>query len=211
MAEYSVSDYGGMMADKARMDAYATALRRVIGPTSVVVDIGSGTGILALMACALGARRVIAIEPLPVIQVARDSARANGYLDRIEFIQARSTEVQIAGRADIIVSDLRGVLPFYSHHLGTLIDARRRFLGPEGLLMPQRDVLMAAPIESPEAFEGLVGGFRDGAPGIDLEAQRHMALNSWSIHPGSDTRLLAKPSSWCQLAYQTIEGPNSGP
>lgn len=209
MVEYSVSDYGGMMADKARMDAYATALRRVVGPSSVVVDIGSGTGIFALMACALGARRVIAIEPSSVIQVARDSARANGYSDRIEFIQARSTEVQLEERADIVVSDLHGILPFYSHHLDTLIDARSRFLRPDGILLPQRDVLMAAPIESPEAFEGLVGGFRDGAPGIDLESQRHMALNNWATHPGSEMRLLAEPSSWCQLDYRTIEGPNA--
>ena len=119
MAEYSVVDYGLMMTDKARMSAYTAALRRVVDSTSVVVDIGSGTGIFAIMACAFGARRVIAIESGPAIQVARDSARANGCSDRIEFVQAQSTEVDLDEPADIIVSDLHGVLPLYGRHLDT--------------------------------------------------------------------------------------------
>lgn len=209
MAGYSVVDYGGMIADTARMNAYAAALRRAIAPTSVVVDIGTGTGVLALTACALGARRVIAIEPGPAIEVARESALVNGYADRIEFKRARSTEVELEEPADVIVSDLRGVLPLCGHHLEVVIDARRRFLRPEGALMPQRDLLMAAPVESPETFEGLVGGFRNATVGIDLESQRTMALNSWTVLHARDVRLLSEPSSWCELDYRIIEGPHA--
>ena len=74
--EYSVADYGKMIADSVRMDAYAAALERVVKPGSVVLDIGTGTGIAALIACRLGARRVFAVEPSSVIEVARQAARA---------------------------------------------------------------------------------------------------------------------------------------
>ena len=69
---YSLAGYGKMIADKVRMDAYSQALRRAVKPGSVVVDIGAGTGICAMLACRFGARKVYAIEPDDAIHVARD-------------------------------------------------------------------------------------------------------------------------------------------
>ena len=105
---YSVADYGIMIADRVRMEAYMQALRSAVRPGGVVVDIGTGTGIFALLACRFGARRVYAIEPNDAIQVAREIARANGYAERIEFLQMLST---------------RAVLPRRSHRLSP--EARR--------------------------------------------------------------------------------------
>src|SRR5262249_32753265 len=109
---YTISMYGFMIADNARMDAYVEAWRRAVNPDSVVVDTGAGTVVFALLAGRFGARRVYAIEPADAIQVAREIAAANGYADRIEFIQKLSTEVTLPERADVIISDLRGLLPF---------------------------------------------------------------------------------------------------
>ena len=102
-----------MIADHLRMAAYADALRRSVTPESMVIDIGTGTGVMAILACQLGARRVCAIEPDDVIQLARKVAADNGFADRIEFIQALSTDVKLPELADVIVSDVRGVLPFF--------------------------------------------------------------------------------------------------
>ena len=59
---YSIADYGAMIADDVRMGAFVRALRQAIKPGAVVIDIGTGTGIFALLACRFGARRVYAIE-----------------------------------------------------------------------------------------------------------------------------------------------------
>ncbi|HEU4769346.1 MAG TPA: 50S ribosomal protein L11 methyltransferase, partial [Pyrinomonadaceae bacterium] len=107
---YSVSGYGKMIADEARMGAYIRAMRQAIKPGAVVVDLGCGPGVFALLAVEMGARRVFAIEPDSVIQVGRDAAREHGLGNRIEFIQDLSTKVSLPERADVIVSDLRGVL-----------------------------------------------------------------------------------------------------
>ena len=90
---YNVSTYGKMIADSPRIKAYVAALRLAIRPGSVVIDLGSGPGFFALVACQLGARRVFAIEPDNIIQVGRDAARDHGVADRIEFIQNLSTKV----------------------------------------------------------------------------------------------------------------------
>ena len=73
-----------MIADRGRMDPYAFALKAVINPDSVVLDIGAATGIHALLACKFGARKVFAVEASDAIHLARDLARENGFEDRIQ-------------------------------------------------------------------------------------------------------------------------------
>jgi predicted RNA methylase len=160
---YSVADYGAMIVDPVRMDRYVRALERAVRPGAVVVDIGTGTGIFALLACRFGARRVYAIEPEDVIQVAGEIAAANGCADRIEFIQAMSTSVALPERADVIISDLTGALPWFSQHLPSVIDARRRLLAPGGVLIPQRDTAWAAIVTVGELYRRWTGPWNGAA------------------------------------------------
>jgi protein arginine N-methyltransferase 1 len=76
-----------MIADEVRMSAHRAAMQRAVRPGSVVVDLGAGIGIMSLIACQLGARRVYAIEPNDLVEVARELAAANGFGDRIQIIQ----------------------------------------------------------------------------------------------------------------------------
>src|SRR6266404_8533622 len=132
---YTISEYGNMYIHKARMNAFAEALRRAVTPNCVVLDIGAGTGIFALLACRYGARRVYAIEPANAINLAREMASANGCSDRVTFIQGLSTNVVLPERADVIISDLVGVLPLYGRHIPSITDARNRFMAPGGALI----------------------------------------------------------------------------
>src|SRR5262245_17467881 len=110
---YSLTGYGNMIADRVRYEAYSHALQKAIRPGSVVLEIGTGPGIFAVQACRLGAARVYAVEPDPVIQVAREIAHANSCADKIEFIEGLSTRAELPVKADVIVSDLRGILPLF--------------------------------------------------------------------------------------------------
>src|SRR5262245_12583417 len=136
-----------MIADRARMQAYTEALRRVVTPDSVVIDIGTGAGVFALLACRFGARRVYAIEPNNIIYVEQEIAAANGYDDRIQFIQDMSDKVTLPERGNVIISDIRGILPLFGTHIPSIIDARERLLAPDGVLIPQQDALWAAVVE----------------------------------------------------------------
>jgi hypothetical protein len=129
---YSLQGYGNMIADAVRTDAYAAALRAAVRPGCVVVDIGTGPGLFAILACRFGARRVIAIESGDIIEVARRVAAANGCADRIEFVHADSRDVEIGERAEVVVSDLHGVLPYFGRPLETMKDAHLRFLARRG-------------------------------------------------------------------------------
>ena len=154
---YTIAAFGRMIADEVRMGAYEAAIAQAVRPGSVVLDIGAGTGILSLLACRAGARKVYAVETGDAIAVAQQIAQANGFADRIEFFQAKSTEITLPERADVIVSDLRGVLPLLEHHIPSIADARRRHLAPGGVLVPLRDELRAAIVEAPAEYAAARG------------------------------------------------------
>ena len=79
---YSILGYGQMISDRVRLHAFMEAMRRTIKPGCAVLDIGTGPGIMALLACRFGARKVYAIEADAVIHVAREIAVRNGFGDR---------------------------------------------------------------------------------------------------------------------------------
>ena len=205
---YNISAYGKMIADVPRIEAYVSALRHAIKPDSVVVDLGCGPGFFAILACRLGARRVFAIEPSNVLQVGRDAAREYGFSDRIEFIQDFSTNVTLPEQADVIVSDLRGVLPLFQQSLTSIIDARTRFLRPGGILIPQADRLWAAVVEAPVRYADIVSPWENNANGVVLNSARNLVVNLWAkgrVHPEN---LLGQPVVWAELNYRQLEEVN---
>jgi len=210
---YNINDYGEMIADHVRMDAYAYALKTAVKPDSIVLDIGAAAGIHALLACKFGAKKVYAVESNDAIHLARELAEANGFADRTEFIHDLSTNITLPEQVDIIVSDLRGQLPLFGEHIPSIIDARTRHLAPEGILIPRRDTLWVALVEGPAVYDELVKPW-DLPYGLTMDAARRAALNSWSddgteiFQPGS---LLMEPQVWATLAYGSIQHPDVAP
>ncbi len=205
---YSISGYGNMIADKVRVDAYTLALRQAIKPGSVVVDIGAGTGFFSMLACRLGAGKVYAIEPDDAIHVARELAIANGYADRIEFFQDFSSRIELPEPADVIISDMRGVLPLFQQHLPSIVDARQRLLKPEGILIPQQDTLWAAVVEAPDQYGSIVSGYRENQTEFRMDAARRLVTNTFIKTRVNPDRLLTPPLHWATLAYTTMVDSN---
>jgi type I protein arginine methyltransferase len=205
---YNLAAYGSMIADRIRVDAYAQALRKSIREGSVVIEIGTGPGIFAVLACQFGASRVYAIEPSAIIQVAREVAAANGCADRIEFFEEFSNRVTLPLRADVILSDLRGVLPLFERHIPSIVDARRRFLAPGGTLIPRRDTLWAAVVEAPKPYGELVDPWDHNPLGQDLSPARRLIVNNIQKARVSPTQLLTAHQLWTTLDYDSVEKPD---
>lgn len=167
---YSTYDFGRMLAHP-RVSAYTSALARAIRPGDVVVDIGTGTGYFAMVAARLGARKVYAIEGIrQACEIARTTVRDNGLEGVVEVIHGLSTELELPELADVAFGDLRGRLPTFGANVASMADARARLLKPEGRLLPLRDHVLAALVESDELHEHFFGGFRDSS--FDLAACR---------------------------------------
>lgn len=201
---YSLTDFGMMILDQVRMPAYAEALRRHVRPGMVVADLGAGTGVFSLLACQLGAARVYAIEPDAAIRVARETAAANGFADRMVCIEGMSTDVSLPEQVDLVVSDMRGGLPLLDFHLPAIKDARERLLKPGGMLIPQRDTLYCTPVESAGDHARLVRPWCENDLGLNLEAARkYVERTHWKCNM-TPANMLADAAQWAVLDYPAI-------
>src|ERR1700730_5218265 len=206
---YSLYDYGNMIADDGRFAAYAKAIANAVRPGDAVAEIGCGPGVFAFLACRAGARRVYAIESDDIIQSARQLATENGLADRIEFIHGDSRRVELPERVNVIMSDIRGTLPFLGFAIPTVEDARCRFLAPGGILIPQRDTLKAAVVEANEFYERLTAPWQKTADGLDLSSSLSLVLNgSYGVSFKSE-QLFTEPQSWHSLDYTAGAAPRA--
>ena len=206
---YSLSSYGEMIADGVRIAAYRDALAKTVRPGAVVLDLGAGTGIMSLLACQLGAGRVYAVEPSDALAVGVELAHANGFADRIEFIQRASLDLTLPARADVIVSDLRGVLPLHGQHIPSLVDARRRLLAPGGALIPQHDTVRAQLVSDESLHDRSLKVWKEGVGGLDLRAGLRWASHVMRKEHFSGSRLVGSPQEVFAVDYRTVEDPNA--
>lgn len=190
-----------MIADTERFAAYEKAIAKAVRPGDAVAEIGCGPGLFSLLACRAGARRVFAIDTEDCIEFARQLAAANGCAERIEFIQSDSRKLQLPERVDVIVSDIRGALPFFGHAIASVEDARQRLLAPGGRFIPQRDTLKAAMIESGHFYARLVAPWSEAKTGLNLSSALPLVLNgSYGSHFSSD-QILTGARTWAVLDY----------
>jgi type I protein arginine methyltransferase len=206
---YSLGAYGDMLADRERTGAYERALRQTLKPGMVVMEIGTGPGAMAVLACKLGANRVYAVESSPVIQVAREIAAANHCADKITFFEDLSTKIAIPAKADLVISDMHGILPLLEHHIPSIADARRRFLAPGGTLIGREDRIWVAVVEAPKHYAKIVEPWEHNMFGQDLNPARRMSLNAMHrMHPVRE-QLLTNPQLWLTLDYVSVEDPDA--
>ena len=205
---YSIRDFGVMIEDSVRMQAYEQALAKTIKPGAVVVDLGTGTGIFSLLACKFGAAQVYAIDPNPAIQLARDIARANGFAGKITFVQDLSTEATLPEKADLIVSDMRGTLPLYGTHIPAIIDARQRFLKPGGHQIPRQDSLMIAGVDAADLYRQVTRPWSENLYTLDMRAGLRYVTNTWGKGRATEEQLVLSPRRMALLDYTSIEESN---
>jgi protein arginine N-methyltransferase 1 len=197
-----------MFADKLRMDAYSAAIARCVRPGDAVVDLGCGPGVFALLACKAGARRVYAIDLDSVVDFGRQLAAANGFSDQVIFMRGDSRQIHLPERANVIVADVRGVVPLSSHAVDTLEDARDRFLAPGGHLIPSCDTLYAAVVELPTQYATMSQAWRS-VPQLDLSSGLPLVLNTIYCQQIKPYQLLSEARPWHVLDYVSSAGQSA--
>lgn len=188
-----VLDYHlSMLLDTQRLDAFRRAIDATVSPGDVVVDVGCGTGILSFMACEAGAGRVYAIEGGPILEVARELAVANGFDDRIEFIEGWSIDVDLPEPADVLITETIGSAGLDEGIVAWAADARERLLKRGASVIPSRQRLWVAPVQMVDDH-ALITDWLDTALPYDLgPAHRRAARSLWFTRVEPD-HLLGQP------------------
>lgn len=139
-----------MLDDIHRTESYLAAIAESVCPEDIVVDLGTGSGVLAMAAARSGARHVYAIEASPsMCEVARRNFEINGLADRITLLQGLSTQVTMPEPADLLVSEIIGSDPYAEGVLAYIRDAAERLCKPEARFIPCSMVVLCLPVTIP--------------------------------------------------------------
>ena len=179
-----------MVRDEPRTSAYARAIAETVRPGDVVVDIGTGTGILAMLAARAGARHVYAIESARVAELARRVVAANRLEDVVTVIEAVSDDVTLPEPADVLVSEILWNAGLGEGIVASFADARARLLKPDARIVPARVEMWIAPVQSPAAFESIEGWSPD-VHGLDFSIVREVATDATFTRWFDEDELLA--------------------
>lgn len=193
-----------MLEDKDRTRSFLRAILRTVKPGDVVLDIGSGTGVLSYFACMAGAKQVYAVEQSPIIELAQTICKRNGFQDRVKFINDWSTNVDLPEPVDVIITETIGNLGFEEGILGWIIDAKRRLLADGGRIIPRAIELVIAPVEHPEYIDHLNSWSHDFYS-LDLSPARTLVVNSLFSTEISPLSLLSEPTTLVSLDLTEIE------
>jgi type II protein arginine methyltransferase len=171
-----------MLRDQLRNDLYQRAIERAVRPGMRVLDIGTGSGLLAMMAARAGASVVVACEVNPIVAAtAAEIVAANGYSGQVRVIPRKSTELDreadLGGGADLIVSEIfsddlliEGALPSFDH-------ARRELASPGAQYIPRAASMRVAL------------GYHDKADFEPLERLNGFDLSLFDRHVAKEHRI----------------------
>ncbi len=132
-----------MVYDELRNQAFRDALEHLMDPSAIVLEIGTGSGILAMMAARAGARHVYTCEMENLIaDAARENIRKNSYEDRITVIAKKSTDLVVGTdlpeKADMFVAEIVDNNLLGENVLPLMEDAKNRLLKPDAIILPDR-------------------------------------------------------------------------
>ncbi|KAJ0030786.1 protein arginine N-methyltransferase PRMT10-like [Pistacia vera] len=139
-----------MLSDRVRMDAYFNAIfenkHHFQGKT--VLDVGTGSGILAIWSAQAGAKKVYAVEATKMSEHARTLIKANNLDHVVEVIEGSIEDVSLPEKVDVIISEWMGYFLLRESMFDSVICARDRWLKPTGVMYPSHARMWMAPIRS---------------------------------------------------------------
>ena len=130
-----------MLNDEERNNAYRAAIENVASRASHVLEIGTGSGLLAMMAARAGASQVTTCEMVkPLATIARKIVEKNGYGNRIRVVSKKSTQLEVGKDldtlADVLIAEVfdNGLLG--EHFLPALLHAKQNLLTENAVVVP---------------------------------------------------------------------------
>ncbi len=193
-----------MLSDRIRTSAFRKAIEAVVRPGQVVLDLGSGSGIMAFFAAKAGARKVYAIEQTNLVDFAQNACTSNGLSEKVSFIKGHSSDISLPEKVDVVISETIGSIGFDENIIRNFIDARGRFLKTGGSIIPARMRVFCAPVSVP-CVHARIGFWKRKVWGFDFPLGHEYAANT--IYPARirQSQMFARPRCFFTVDLGTAQ------
>jgi len=125
-----------MLSDSFRVSQYKRAIDESVKKGDIVIDAGSGTGLLAVLAAKAGAKKVYAIEASNYAKIAKKTAFDSGVSKKIEVIQDDFSRVKLPEKVDVLITETFGSLIFNEGAAPDLKNCIKKNLKKDAILIP---------------------------------------------------------------------------
>ena len=144
-----------MLMDHVRMRAYHASImqNKSLFEGKVVLDIGTGSGILSIWAAQAGAAKVFAVEYTDMAHQARKLVEHNKLSHIVEVIQSSAEDLELPCKVDIVISEWMGYLLLRESMLDSVIRARDKWMKPDGAMFPSHATMYWSSISYEEDRE----------------------------------------------------------
>lgn len=130
------------LTDKKRTEKFQEAINRVVKPGDIVLDSGTGSGVLALMAARAGAKKVYAIEYDPYIaRLALKNVADNNLSDVVEIIvgDVRNANFPQGTVFDVVIMEMLTTGMIDEYQVWTMNNLHSKgYVTSETRFLPQR-------------------------------------------------------------------------
>ncbi|MGY5875585.1 MAG: 50S ribosomal protein L11 methyltransferase [Candidatus Thorarchaeota archaeon] len=143
-----------LLSHRSRIEKFSKAITKHVNQQSYVIDIGTGTGVLAMLAARAGARKVTAIDVNPEsVRYARSMSERNGLSDRITFIESHYSEFVTDERANVVICEMLSSMMFVEQQVPACRYALNNLLHEQGKIIPMNASVYVVPVEAADVWD----------------------------------------------------------
>ncbi|KII73452.1 Histone-arginine methyltransferase CARMER [Thelohanellus kitauei] len=207
------SQQQNMLCDRIRTETYQFAILRNSSDFNgkVVLDVGTGTGILAFFAAFAGAKKVYAIEGSNMAKCAEALVHYNNLADKITILNTKLEDIKTLPEVDVIISEAMGYMLFNERMIETFLTAKK-WLVDGGKLFPTIADFFVVPFTDETVYQEIYSKAlfwsQKSFYGVDLTSQFDDAFKEYFSQPiveTFDSRIYISQPKFVRFDFQTLK------
>jgi len=145
---FSILQAASLLSHKSRIRKFRQAIERTISPNEYVIDLGTGSGILAILAARQGARVTAIDANAESLKYAKVAAERNGVVENIEFVHSHFHDFEPEEKADVVLCEMLSSVMLIEQQIPASRYAVKHLLKPNGIIIPQQVTLFVIPVQN---------------------------------------------------------------
>lgn len=145
----SVFSHSRLIKDDVRVSRFKEAIFSTVKSGDIVLDLGSGTGLLSYFAVKAGATRVYAVEMSKIGEFGKEFLKNTNEGESVFHINGCSSSIDIPEPCDVLVTEIIGNIVIEEGIIEAILDAKRRHLKSTATVIPKSVELRLTPAFDP--------------------------------------------------------------